>query len=129
MTIPAGASAAVFHASELMPEGAVSVQGPDFDTHISLRSLLASYERIGFQANSLGKAIEIVNRMVSSSLFWTIKTESQQHEPHSVNGDFRTNPSQRTKTSTITVMPFAFRHAATSFLVTPPISSRLVYVK
>ena len=62
--IPVGASTAVFHASELMPATALSVQGPNFDTRISLETLLASYERIGFQANSLGKAIDIVNRMV-----------------------------------------------------------------
>jgi len=49
-----------------MPEYAVSVQGPDFDEPLSLQDFLKSYERIGFQANSLGKAIGIVNRMVRS---------------------------------------------------------------
>lgn len=62
---PSGASAAVLQPSEPIPEHAVSVQGPNFDEPLSLQEFLKSYERIGFQANSLGKAIDIVNRMVS----------------------------------------------------------------
>ena len=48
-----------------MPEFALTVEGPNFDAPLTLDSLLASYQRIGFQANSLGKAIDIVNKMVS----------------------------------------------------------------
>lgn len=62
---PTGASAAVLQPSEPIPDYAVSVQGPNFDEALSLQDFLRSYERIGFQANSLGKAINIVNRMVS----------------------------------------------------------------
>jgi deoxyhypusine synthase len=61
---PKGASAAVLKPSEPVPEEAVAVQGPNFDERLTLDSLLGSYERIGFQANSLGKAINIVNKMV-----------------------------------------------------------------
>ncbi|KAH7887777.1 Deoxyhypusine synthase [Phlebopus sp. FC_14] len=61
--VPAGASQAVLQPSEPVPESAVSIQGPDFDEIQSLQDLLRSYERIGFQATSLGKAIDIVNRM------------------------------------------------------------------
>ncbi|KAI0326660.1 Deoxyhypusine synthase [Cubamyces sp. BRFM 1775] len=61
--IPSGASAAVLKPSEPMPDFAVSVEGPNFEEEISLQKLLESYKRIGFQANSLGKAIEIVNKM------------------------------------------------------------------
>jgi deoxyhypusine synthase len=64
-SIPHGASAAVLKPSEPLPEDTVAVQGPNFDEHLTLDSLLGSYERIGFQANSLGKAINIVNKMVS----------------------------------------------------------------
>jgi deoxyhypusine synthase len=64
-SIPHGASAAVLKPSEPLPEDTVAVQGPNFDEHLTLDSLLRSYERIGFQANSLGKAINIVNKMVS----------------------------------------------------------------
>ncbi|KAF7977669.1 hypothetical protein HWV62_3112 [Athelia sp. TMB] len=60
---PSGASAAVLQRSDPIPQDAVSVQGPNFDHPMSLQDFLKSYERIGFQANSLGKAIEIVNHM------------------------------------------------------------------
>ncbi len=46
----------------------MSVEGPNFDEEMSLQKLLASYSRIGFQANSLGKAIDIVNKMVRFSV-------------------------------------------------------------
>lgn len=63
-SVPQGASAAVLKPSEPVPEETVAVQGPNFDDRQTLDSLLKSYERIGFQANSLGKAINIVNNMV-----------------------------------------------------------------
>lgn len=47
-----------------MPEHAMSVQGPNFDKPLDLQQFISSYERIGFQANSLAKAIRIVNKMV-----------------------------------------------------------------
>lgn len=66
--IPAEVEAAVLKPSEPVPHSSISVVGPDFDQDISLDVLLRSYERIGFQANSLGKAIDIVNRMVRRRL-------------------------------------------------------------
>ncbi|KAF8915872.1 DHS-like NAD/FAD-binding domain-containing protein [Mucidula mucida] len=63
MSIPTGASAAVLQPSEPIPADAVSVEGPNFEKNLSLQDFIASYERIGFQANSLGRAIEIVNKM------------------------------------------------------------------
>ncbi|KZS94140.1 Deoxyhypusine synthase [Sistotremastrum niveocremeum HHB9708] len=62
-SIPAAASAAVLVPSQPIPDDAVSVKGPDLDQPLSLNEFIASYERIGFQANSLGKAIKIVNDM------------------------------------------------------------------
>jgi deoxyhypusine synthase len=64
--IPHGASAAILKQSEPVPDEAVAVQGPNFDERPTLETLLDSYERIGFQANSFGKAINIVNKMVSA---------------------------------------------------------------
>ncbi|EDR12843.1 uncharacterized protein LACBIDRAFT_246018 [Laccaria bicolor S238N-H82] len=61
---PSSASAAVLLPSDPIPDTAVSVQGPNFDNHLTIQELLESYERIGFQANSLGQAISIVNKMV-----------------------------------------------------------------
>ncbi|KIJ56865.1 hypothetical protein M422DRAFT_72971 [Sphaerobolus stellatus SS14] len=60
---PQSAAAAVLLHSEPVPESAVSVEGPNFDKELDLQQLLASYERIGFQANSFGRAINIVNKM------------------------------------------------------------------
>jgi deoxyhypusine synthase len=62
--VPSDAAAAVLQRSVSVPDDAVSVQGPNFDAPMSLQQLLGCYERIGFQATSLGRAIEIVNRMV-----------------------------------------------------------------
>ena len=66
--IPQQVSEALLQRSEPVPDEAVSVQGPNFDEHPTLESLLQSYERIGFQANSLGKAIKIVDKMVGATL-------------------------------------------------------------
>ena len=63
-TIPGVAAAAILRPSDPLPSNAVSVQGPDFERSLTLDQFLRSYERIGFQANSLGKAISIVNKMV-----------------------------------------------------------------
>ena len=63
-TTPGAAAVAVLQPSDPVPGDAVSVQGPDFDRSFTLDEFLGSYERIGFQANSLGKAISIVNKMV-----------------------------------------------------------------
>ena len=62
--VPQGAAAAVMMHSEPVPDSAVPVVGPNFDDPMSLQQLLDSYTRIGFQANSLGKAMDIVNKMV-----------------------------------------------------------------
>lgn len=64
LDIPAGLSSAILKASDSVPEDATSVQGPNFDKPLDLQQFVSSYERIGFQANSLGKAIHIVNKMV-----------------------------------------------------------------
>lgn len=63
-TIPDTAAAAVLRPSDPIPNDSVSVKGPDFERSFTLDQFLGSYERIGFQANSLGKAISIVNKMV-----------------------------------------------------------------
>ena len=66
--IPQQVSEAILQRSEPVPDEAVSVQGPNFDERPTLETLLESYERIGFQANSLGKAIKVVDKMVGASL-------------------------------------------------------------
>lgn len=66
--IPQTASAAVLKPSDPVPADAVSVQGPDFENPLDLNAFISSYKRIGFQAQSLGRAMEIVNKMVRKSL-------------------------------------------------------------
>lgn len=51
-----------------IPASSVPVQGPDFEKEPSLNELLESYSRIGFQASSFGKAVEIVREMVRPRL-------------------------------------------------------------
>jgi len=70
--VPAGASSAVLKPSDPVSEDAVSVQGPNFDNPLDLQQFISGYERIGFQANSLGKAIHIVNKMVCTPLPITV---------------------------------------------------------
>jgi len=71
-TVPSGASAAVLQPSEPVPDNAVSVEGPNFSQDMDLHTLLDSYKRIGFQANSLGRAIDIINKMRK----WRLSDES-----------------------------------------------------
>lgn len=97
--VPTGASAAVLKPSDPVPDFAVSVEGPKFDEGMSLQKLLASYTRIGFQANSLGKAIDIVNKMVRFALTPSLRPTSGTI--HSANGDCRTNRSRKTSPKNI----------------------------
>lgn len=39
------------------------IQGPDFNLPIELQDLLGSYEKIGFQANGLARAMELIDKM------------------------------------------------------------------
>ena len=63
------AKAAVFVQSEAY-EG-TRISGPDFNNPHSLQDLLKSYQTIGFQANGLARAIELIDKMVcpTRSLF------------------------------------------------------------
>ncbi|KAG6817460.1 hypothetical protein H0H87_008628 [Tephrocybe sp. NHM501043] len=89
-TVPAGASAAVLQPSEPISKDAVSVQGPNFEQPLSLQQFLQSYERIGFQANSLGKAIDIVNKMRK----WRLSDEPLNED----ESDHYSNPEIRAQT-------------------------------
>jgi hypothetical protein len=62
----AHAQAALFVKSEDLSETGTKIRGPDFNMPHELQDLLNSYATIGFQASGLTKAIEIINRMVSS---------------------------------------------------------------
>ncbi|CAJ0626865.1 8437_t:CDS:2 [Entrophospora sp. SA101] len=62
--VPSSITQAVLVQSTPMPESSKTVIGPDFNKNLSLGELIGSYySRIGFQATSLGRAIEIINKM------------------------------------------------------------------
>ncbi|POY74662.1 putative Deoxyhypusine synthase [Rhodotorula taiwanensis] len=58
---PEAAKAAVFVQSE--DYQGTRIKGPDFNEPHSLQDLLDSYERIGFQANGLARAIQLIEKM------------------------------------------------------------------
>ncbi|GAA6011970.1 hypothetical protein JCM11491_000121 [Sporobolomyces phaffii] len=73
------AKAAVFVQSEAY-EG-TRIKGPDFNHRHSLDQLLQSYETIGFQANGLARAIELIDKMRNWRLSdEPINPESQTEE-------------------------------------------------
>ncbi|KAL5508512.1 DYS1 [Sanghuangporus vaninii] len=78
--VPSGASEAVLQHSERVPETAISVQGPNFEGPQNLQDFLSSYGRIGFQATSLGRAIQIVNKMRMWRLSDELLTEDETDE-------------------------------------------------
>lgn len=59
------AHASVLTPSEALPADAIHVQGPDYNQPIDLFQLLGGYERIGFQATGLARAIQVIEKMVS----------------------------------------------------------------
>ena len=61
------AHASVLTPSEAIPADALHIKGPDFNNAITLQELLASYEKIGFQATGMAKAIRIIEDMVCLS--------------------------------------------------------------
>ena len=62
--VPSIAQEAVLVSSSEMPSNSVPVRGYDFNQGVDYAALLASYATRGYQATSLGLAIEEINRMV-----------------------------------------------------------------
>ncbi|KAF8326695.1 Deoxyhypusine synthase [Cantharellus anzutake] len=77
MSVPFEAQAAILQQSAPVPQDAIPVEGPNFDNSIGLQQLLSSYQRIGFQATSLGRAVEIVEKMRKWRLSDEVPTESE----------------------------------------------------
>lgn len=65
---PVGATGAVLKASDPVPESAVPVKGLDFDAfadrNVTVAELVENLANVGFQATSIGQAVDIVNGMV-----------------------------------------------------------------
>lgn len=124
---PSAATAAVLVQSAPVPSDAVSVQGPNFENPMGLQEFLGSYERIGFQATSFGRAIRIVENMVSlnETLFQKQRESLNKRSVFiSENGAFQTNPSPPTSHPSTWTPPSAVRRNARSSSDTPPTSSR-----
>lgn len=72
-TAPSGATGAVLKPSDPVPEGAVPVKGLDFDAfadrNVTVAELVENLTNMGFQASSLGQAVDIVNGMVGVAAF------------------------------------------------------------
>jgi hypothetical protein len=64
---PNEAKAAVLGQSAPIPQDAVSVVGPDLMKVKDVKGLMESFARIGFQATSLARAIEIVQNMACTA--------------------------------------------------------------
>jgi len=68
-TVPEATTAAVLSKSESLPDDTPIVQGYGFEDDVTdYDALFASYAKTGFQATNFGKAIDIVNDMVSCLL-------------------------------------------------------------
>lgn len=124
-SVPTGASAAVLKPSDPIPKTSVSVQGPNFDEAITLDGLLESYKRIGFQANSLGKAIEIVNKMVCSENQSFLSRSNHKVGLFSVAGAWLMSQWLKMKTTNSGTQKFALKRDAKSSSAILPTSSHL----
>lgn len=67
---PSLAADSVLKPSDPIPSSSVQVDGLDFNQYagrdITVAEMLSSMTNMGFQASNLGKAVDIVDRMVSS---------------------------------------------------------------
>lgn len=64
---PSAAREAVLKHSCELPEDMLRIRGYDFNQGVDLKAVLKSYLTTGFQASSLGLAIQEINRMVRGS--------------------------------------------------------------
>lgn len=69
---PSGATDAVLKPSDPVPDNAIPVQGLDFDKfkdrNITVAELVEGMTNMGFQASSIGQAVEVVHGMVCKSI-------------------------------------------------------------
>lgn len=67
-TAPAGVTDAVLKPSDPVPAEAIPVKGLDFDAfadrNITVAELVENLKNVGFQATSVGQAVDIVDGMV-----------------------------------------------------------------
>lgn len=68
---PSGATDAVLKPSDPVPDGAMPVKGFEFDDfkdrNVTVPEMLEGMTQMGFQASSIGQAVQIVDGMVCKS--------------------------------------------------------------
>lgn len=79
MSAPSVATEAVLKPSCELPDDMLKIKGYDFNQGVDHRKLLQSYITTGFQASSLGLAIQEVNRMIEKR-FEPLETEEGEKE-------------------------------------------------
>ncbi|XP_035825738.1 deoxyhypusine synthase [Aplysia californica] len=88
--VPKIAAEAVLAKSEPMPEGSEVVRGYDFNEGVNYHKLFESMVTTGFQATSVGRAIQEINKMIDCKF---------QDIPESKKPDINLNPSGRELTN------------------------------
>lgn len=91
---PSGATGAVLKSSDPVPESAVPVKGLDFDAfadrNITVAELVENLASVGFQATSIGQAVDIVNGMVRIFAHFSLLTHPRSQQcidvPYSERG-------------------------------------------
>lgn len=80
---PSVAMEAVLKPSCALPEDMLKIRGYDFNQGVDLQALLKSYLTTGFQASSLGLAIQEINNMIEKRLEPTEANEANESDPSS----------------------------------------------
>lgn len=93
MSAPQSAQAAVFAASAAVPEDTPLVKGVDFGRgQVTLDELVGALSTTGFQATELGRAIDVVNSMIS----WRLSDEPASEDEVAADLEAREEmPEQR----------------------------------
>lgn len=95
--VPQAAVAAVLVKSQSMPETSETVRGYDFNDGVDYHRLFQSYTRTGFQATSVGKAIEEIDKMINCKL---------QPVPREQQTEINLNPCGRPKNNCTIFLSF-----------------------
>uniref|UniRef100_A0A8C6U6I9 deoxyhypusine synthase n=1 Tax=Neogobius melanostomus TaxID=47308 RepID=A0A8C6U6I9_9GOBI len=80
---PSVAMEAVLKPSCELPEDMLKIKGYDFNQGVDLQAVLKSYLTTGFQASSLGLAIQEINNMIEKRLESTEAKEANESDPSS----------------------------------------------
>ncbi|XP_068509449.1 deoxyhypusine synthase isoform X2 [Syngnathus scovelli] len=83
---PSVALEAVLKASSDLPEDLPKIKGYDFNQGVDLQAVLRSYLTTGFQASSLGLAIQEINQMIEKRVETTVEADNESGDTASRPG-------------------------------------------